>query len=219
MKQGMALRRRTRVGAPRPAAASRAAARRGACERRTSETQVRVALSLDGRGRARVGTGLGFLDHMLVLLARHALVDLEVRCRGDLHVDAHHSVEDIGIALGEALRLALGDKRGIRRFGAFLAPLDEALARAVVDLSGRPYLAYRVPLRRQRIGEMDSELFEDFFAALVDHGRLTLHLDLLRGRNSHHCVEAAFKAFARALREAVARDPRERGVPSTKGIL
>jgi imidazoleglycerol-phosphate dehydratase len=189
------------------------------CERRTAETRVRVALNLDGGGRAAVETGLGFLDHMLTILARHALVDLEIKCRGDLQVDAHHSVEDIGIAFGGALRQALGDKRGIRRFGSFLAPLDEALARAVVDLSGRPYLVYRLPLRRHRIGEVDSELFEDFFAALVDHGRLNLHLDLLRGRNSHHCVEAAFKAFARALREAVALDRRESGVPSTKGIL
>lgn len=199
--------------------ASARAGRRGVCERRTAETRVRVALNLDGGGRATVETGLGFLDHMLTILARHALVDLEIKCRGDLKVDAHHSVEDIGIAFGEALRQALGDKRGIRRFGSFLAPLDEALARAVVDLSGRPYLVYRLPLRRHLIGEVDSELFEDFFAALVDHGRLNLHLDLLRGRNSHHCVEAAFKAFARALREAVALDRRESGVPSTKGIL
>jgi imidazoleglycerol-phosphate dehydratase len=188
-------------------------------ERRTGETRVRVRLALDGRGHAAVSTGVGFLDHMLTLLARHALVDLEVRCRGDLQVDAHHSVEDVGIVLGDALRQALGDKRGIRRFGTFVAPLDEALARAVVDLSGRPYLVYRVPLRRHRIGEMDSELFEDFFTALVDHARLNLHLDLLRGRNSHHCVEACFKAFARALREAVSLDRRERGVPSTKGAL
>ncbi len=194
-------------------------ARRATCERRTAETRVRVSLNLDGAGRARIRTGVGFLDHMLTLVARHALVDLQVRCAGDLEVDDHHSVEDVGIALGQAVEKALGDKRGIRRFGAFLAPLDEALARAVVDLSGRPFLVYRVPLRRQRVGEMNSELFEDFFKALSDHARLNLHLDLLRGRNSHHCVEACFKAFARALREAVARDPRELGVPSTKGAL
>jgi imidazoleglycerol-phosphate dehydratase len=198
---------------------SRRAARRAAAERRTGETRVQVRLALDGRGRSAISTGVGFFDHMLELLARHALLDLEVRCRGDLHVDAHHSVEDVGIVLGDALRRALGDKRGVRRFGAFVAPLDEALARAVVDLSGRPYLVYRVPLRRHRIGEMDSELFEDFFTALSDHARMNLHLDLLRGRNSHHCVEACFKAFARALREAVSLDPRERGVPSTKGAL
>lgn len=224
----MAKRKAGRPGAPRAAAGSAPiagpaaparGARRGACERRTAETRVRVALDLDGSGRSEVRTGIGFLDHMLALLARHALVDLEVRCDGDLEVDAHHSVEDVGIALGEALRQALGDKRGVRRFGAFLAPLDEALARAVVDLSGRPFLVYRVPLRRHRIGEMDSELFEDFFAALAEHARLNLHLDLLRGRNSHHCVEASFKAFARALREAMAIDPRESGVPSTKGVL
>lgn len=207
----------TALAPKRPA--TRRGRRRGVCERRTAETQIRVALYLDGRGRAEIQTGIGFLDHMLTIVARHALVDLEVRCVGDLKVDAHHSVEDIGIALGDALLQALGDKRRIRRFGSFVAPLDEALARAVVDLSGRPYLVYRVPLRRHRIGEMDSELFEDFFNAFVDRGRLNLHLDLLRGRNSHHCIEAAFKAFARALREAVARDPRERGVPSTKGSL
>ena len=193
--------------------------RRGVCQRRTSETHVRVSLALDGSGRSDARTGVGFLDHMLKLLARHALLDLEVRCTGDLQVDAHHTVEDIGIAIGEALKKALGDKRGIRRFGAFLAPLDEALARAVVDLSGRPFLVYRVPLRRHKVGEMDSELFEDFFTALADHARLNLHLDLLRGRNSHHSIEACFKAFARALREAVSYDPRESGVPSTKGVL
>ena len=193
--------------------------RRGTCEHRTTETQVSVTMDLDGKGRAKVQTGIGFMDHMLSILARHALIDLNVRCTGDLQVDAHHSVEDLGIAMGEALKQALGEKRGIRRFGSFLAPLDEALARAVIDLSGRPFLVYRIPLRRQRIGEMDSELFEDFFNALVDRGRLNLHLDLLRGRNSHHCIEAAFKAFARALREAVSRDQRERGVPSAKGSL
>jgi imidazoleglycerol-phosphate dehydratase len=180
---------------------------------------VRVAVVLDGRGSSEAHTGIGFLDHMLTLLARHSLIDLSVRCDGDLQVDAHHSVEDVGIAIGEALRKALGDKSGIRRFGAFLAPLDEALARAVVDLSGRPFLVYRVPLRRHRIGELDSELIEDFFTALADHARLNLHLDLLRGRNSHHCVEACFKAFARALREAISIDAREAGVPSTKGVL
>ncbi len=193
--------------------------RRGTCERRTTETRVSVTLDLDGKGTAKVNTGVGFMDHMLSILARHALIDLQVACTGDLQVDAHHSVEDIGIAIGETLKQALGEKRGIRRFGSFLAPLDEALARAVIDLSGRPFLLYRIPLRRHRIGEMDSELFEDFFSALVDRGRLNLHLELLRGRNSHHCIEAAFKAFARALREAVSRDERERGVPSTKGNL
>jgi imidazoleglycerol-phosphate dehydratase len=199
--------------------ASRRARRCGVCDRRTSETRVRASIDLDGRGQAQVQTGVGFLDHMLSIVARHALIDLKVHCAGDMRVDAHHSVEDIGIALGEALQQALGAKRGIRRFGSFVVPLDEALARAVVDLSGRPCLVYRVPLRRHRIGEMDSELFEDFFNALVDHGRFSLHLDLLRGRNSHHCIEAVFKAFARALREAVTLDRRERGVPSTKGVL
>jgi imidazoleglycerol-phosphate dehydratase len=213
------MRAATRTSAATRRARTRRPARRAALERRTGETRVRVRLALDGRGRAAISTGVGFFDHMLTLVARHALVDLEVRCRGDLRVDAHHSVEDVGIVVGDALRQALGDKRGIRRFGVFVAPLDEALARAVIDLSGRPYLVYKVPLRRHRIGEMDSELFEDFFTALVDHARLNLHLDLLRGRNSHHCVEACFKAFARALREAVSFDARERGVPSTKGAL
>ncbi|MEE9219059.1 MAG: imidazoleglycerol-phosphate dehydratase HisB [Acidobacteriota bacterium] len=176
-------------------------------------------VDLDGRGWAKIRTGIGFFDHMMEILARHAMLDLEIVCDGDLRVDAHHSVEDIGIALGEALLQALGDKRGVRRFGSFLAPLDEALGRAVVDLSGRPFLVYRVPMRRHRLGEMESELFEDFFTALADHGRLNLHLDLLRGRNSHHCIESVFKAFARALREAVSRDRRETEVPSTKGVL
>jgi imidazoleglycerol-phosphate dehydratase len=193
--------------------------RRGSIERKTRETDIRLALGLDGEGRARVRTGIGFLDHMLVSFATHARFDLDVRCKGDLHVDAHHSVEDVGIALGDALREALGDKRGIVRFGHAYVPLDEALARCVVDLSGRPYLHYDVTFKARQVGTMPTELFEDFFWALADHGRLNIHLEAIRGRNAHHIAETLFKALARALTMAVARDPRVAGVPSTKGSL
>jgi imidazoleglycerol-phosphate dehydratase len=196
-----------------------AAGRVGAVERRTRETEIVLRLSLDGQGRSRIATGIGFLDHMLTSLATHARFDLDVRCKGDLHVDAHHSVEDVGIALGQALKLALGDKKGIVRFGHAYCPLDEALTRAVVDLSGRPWLHFGVTWKAQRIGDLPTELVEDFFWALVDHGRFNLHLDALRGRNSHHVAETLFKATARALAMAVARDPRVRDVPSTKGSL
>jgi len=188
-------------------------------ERRTRETDIRVALSLDGKGSARVTTGVGFLDHMLTSLATHARFDLALRCRGDLHVDAHHSVEDVGIALGQALRQALDDKRGIARFGHAYVALDEALTRCVVDLSGRPWLHYGVAFRARQLGTMPTELFEDFFWALADHGRLNVHLDLIRGRNAHHIAETLFKSTARALAMAVARDPRVAGIPSTKGRL
>jgi imidazoleglycerol-phosphate dehydratase len=188
-------------------------------ERRTRETDIVLSLDLDGGGKVRARTGVGFLDHMLGALATHARLDLDVRCKGDLHVDAHHSVEDVGIALGQALKQALGDKRGIVRFGHAYVPLDEALVRAVVDLSGRPWLHFGAQFRAQRIGDMPTELFEDFFWALVDHGRFNLHLDVVRGRNSHHVAEALFKATARALGAAVSRDPRVAGVPSTKGSL
>jgi imidazoleglycerol-phosphate dehydratase len=195
------------------------AARRARIERKTKETEIALALGVDGTGRSRVRTGIGFLDHMLTSLATHARFDLDVRCRGDLHVDAHHSVEDVGIVLGQALRQALGDKKGIARFGHAFCPLDEALTRAVVDLSGRPWLHFGVAFKARTVGDMPTELFEDFFWALADHGRFNLHLDLLRGRNSHHNAETLFKATARALRAAVARDPRDAGVPSTKGLL
>jgi imidazoleglycerol-phosphate dehydratase len=188
-------------------------------QRKTRETDIDLRLSLDGEGRARIQTGIGFLDHMLASLATHARFDLDVRCRGDLHVDAHHSVEDVGIALGEALKQALGDKKGIVRFGHAYVPLDEALARSVVDLSGRPWLHYGVQFRARQVGDMPTELFEDFFWALADHARLNLHLDLVRGRNAHHIAETLFKAVARALAMAVAVDPRVKGVPSTKGSL
>ena len=188
-------------------------------ERKTRETRIALALDLDGHGRSRIRTGIGFLDHMLTALATHSRIDLDVRCTGDLHVDAHHSIEDVGIALGQALRQATGDKKGLVRFGHAYVPLDEALSRAVVDLSGRPWLHFGVQFKVQRIGDMPTELFEDFFWALVDHGRFNLHLDVLRGRNSHHIAETLFKATARALGMAVARDPRVVGVPSTKGSL
>jgi len=194
-------------------------ARKALVERKTRETDIRLALDLDGEGRSKIQTGIGFLDHMLTSFATHGRFDLDVRCKGDLHVDAHHSVEDVGIALGQALARALGDKKGIARFGHAYCPLDEALARCVVDLSGRPFLVFDVTFKAQRVGDLATELFEDFFWALADHGRLNIHLDALRGRNAHHIAETLFKASSRALSMAVSRDPRVKGVPSTKGSL
>lgn len=194
-------------------------ARRATIARKTRETDIRLALDVDGQGRCRVETGIGFLDHMLTALATHARFDLELRCQGDLHVDAHHSVEDVGIVLGQALKLALGDKQGIARFGYAYVPLDEALCRAVVDLSGRPWLHYGAAFKARQVGSLPTELLEDFFWALVDHGRFNLHLDVVRGRNAHHIAETLFKATARALRMAVARDAGVQGIPSTKGSL
>jgi imidazoleglycerol-phosphate dehydratase len=193
--------------------------RRARIARKTRETDIALSLDLDGQGRSRVKTGIGFLDHMLTALATHARFDLSVRCKGDLHVDAHHSVEDVGIALGQALKTALGDKKGIVRFGWSHVPLDEALTRVVVDLSGRPWLHYGAAFKARQIGALPTELIEDFFWALVDHGRFNLHLDVIRGRNAHHVAETMFKATARALAMATARDPRVIGVPSTKGSL
>ena len=194
--------------------------RTGEKERRTRETSVRVRVELDGTGRAAVHTGIGFFDHMLEALARHALLDLEVRCEGDLQVDGHHTVEDVGIVLGEAIGAALGDRAGVRRFADATVPLDEALVRAVIDLSGRPFLSYHVEVARwQMLGDYDVFLTPEFFRALVVNAGLTVHLDLLRGENPHHIVEAAFKAFARALYLAASLDPRVTGVPSTKGTL
>ncbi|MGH9941721.1 MAG: imidazoleglycerol-phosphate dehydratase HisB [Pyrinomonadaceae bacterium] len=187
--------------------------------RQTKETDVRVALTLDGTGRAQVGTGVPFLDHMLELFARHGLFDLEVVCRGDLEIDDHHSVEDVAICLGEALRQALGDKAGIARYGSALVPMDEALCRAVIDLSGRFYLVYEVETKRQTIGNFSVELAEHFWRSFAEAARCNLHLDCLRGRNTHHILEGTFKATARALRQAVERDPRISGVLSTKGAL
>ncbi len=187
--------------------------------RKTKETDVRVALALDGSGQARVTTGVSFLDHMLELFARHGLFDLEVECRGDLEIDDHHSVEDIAITLGQAFRQALGDKQGIARYGASLVPMDEALCRAVIDLSGRFYLVYAVETRRHTIGNFSVELAEHFWRSFAEAARCNLHIDCLRGRNTHHILEGTFKATARALRQACERDPRVVGVPSTKGVL
>jgi imidazoleglycerol-phosphate dehydratase len=187
--------------------------------RKTKETDVRVSLNLDGNGRSRIQTGLPFLDHMLDLFARHGLFDLEVECRGDLQVDDHHSVEDVAISLGQAFCQALSDKRGIARYGAALVPMDEALCRVVMDLSGRFYLVYEVKTRRQRIGNFSVELAEHFWRSFAENLHCNLHIDLLRGRNTHHILEASFKGVARALRLAVGRDPRIEGVLSTKGTL
>jgi imidazoleglycerol-phosphate dehydratase len=195
-------------------------ARVGTVERKTKETDLRVRVDLDGTGEATVRTGIGFFDHMLEALARHALLDLTVEAAGDLHVDGHHTVEDTGIALGEAIAQALGDRRGIRRYADALVPLDEALVRAVVDVSGRPYLSYNVEIAKwQMLGDYDVFLTPEFFRALAQNAGLTVHMDLIRGDNPHHIVEAAFKAFARALDAATTLDPRVRGVPSTKGVL
>ncbi|HEX8164097.1 MAG TPA: imidazoleglycerol-phosphate dehydratase HisB [Pyrinomonadaceae bacterium] len=200
-------------------AARTAGARTATVRRQTKETDVRVSLTLDGRGDARISTGVPFLDHMLELFARHGLFDLDVECRGDLHIDDHHSVEDVAITVGQALAEALGDKRGVTRYGAGLVPMDESLCRAVVDLSGRFYLVYEVETRRQLIGNFSVELAEHFWRSFAEAARMNLHIDLLRGRNTHHILEATFKATARALRQAVERDPRVAGVPSTKGAL
>ena len=188
--------------------------------RETSETSIRASLDLDGTGIARVATGIGFLDHMLTALARHALLDLDLEAKGDLHIDFHHTTEDVGIVIGQALVRALGDKRGIRRYGHAVVPMDEALVEAAVDLSGRPFLAWSVAFAQPKIGEMDTELFEEFFRALAMNGLVTLHLRQLAGRNAHHVAEACFKAAARALRAACEPDPRAAGaIPSTKGSL
>ncbi|HYO62856.1 MAG TPA: imidazoleglycerol-phosphate dehydratase HisB [Pyrinomonadaceae bacterium] len=194
-------------------------ARAAEVRRRTKETDVRVALALDGDGGAQVQTGVPFLDHMLELFARHGLFDLEVECRGDLEIDDHHTVEDIAICLGQALAQALGDKAGVARYGAAYVPMDEALCRSVVDLSGRFYLVYAVETRRHMIGNFSVELAEHFWRSFAEAARCNLHVDVLRGRNTHHILEATFKATARALRQAVARDPRVEGVLSTKGVL
>jgi imidazoleglycerol-phosphate dehydratase len=189
-------------------------------ERNTRETQIALSLNLDGTGRADVATGVPFLDHMLDQLARHGLLDIAVAAKGDLHIDAHHTVEDIGITLGAAVREALGDKAGLTRFGHAYAPLDEALSRVVVDLSGRPGLEFHVPFTRAMIGAFDVDLTHEFFQGFVNHAQVTLHIDNLRGQNAHHQAETVFKAFARALRMAITPDPRMGSViPSTKGTL
>jgi imidazoleglycerol-phosphate dehydratase len=194
--------------------------RRASIRRETSETRIVATVDLDGSGTAKVATGIGFLDHMLTSLARHAMLDIELAAEGDLHVDAHHTTEDTGIVLGQAIAQALGEKRGIRRFGAATVPMDEALAEAAVDVSGRPYLAWDVTFPTMKVGEMDTELFVEWFRAFATNAGITLHVTLRAGANSHHIAEACFKALARALRAAVEPDPRAAGaIPSTKGSL
>jgi imidazoleglycerol-phosphate dehydratase len=187
--------------------------------RDTKETRIRARINLDGSGAGTIDTGVPFLDHMLDQVARHGVFDLEISAKGDLHIDAHHTVEDIGITLGQALLRALGDKQGIRRYGHAYVPLDEALSRVVVDLSGRPGLDFKIDFVRARIGEFDVDLVHEFFQGFVNHAQVTLHVDNLKGDNAHHQAETAFKAFGRALRMAVELDPRIKGVPSTKGSL
>ncbi len=194
--------------------------RRAEITRETAETSIRVSLDLDGSGQAEIATGIGFLDHMLTALARHALFDMTVAAKGDLHIDFHHTAEDVGIVIGQCLKTALGDKRGIRRYGAALLPMDEALAECAIDISGRPFLAWSVPFARDKVGEMDTELFEEFFRALAFNAGITMHMTLKAGTNAHHVAEACFKAAARALRQATEPDPRAGGaIPSTKGVL
>jgi len=188
-------------------------------QRTTGETDIRVRIGLDGSGACDAATGVGFFDHMLTLLARHALVDLEVRASGDLETGSHHTVEDTGITIGQALDAALGDRAGITRYGSALVPMDECLVQAAVDVSGRPFLAFDAPLPFGTVGGFETDLLEEFLRGLVNHARLTLHVRLLAGANPHHVIECCFKAVARALREAVAPDPRATGVPSTKGSL
>ena len=188
--------------------------------RNTAETQITVRLNLDGSGQCKLHTGIGFFDHMLEQIARHAMIDLDIEARGDLHIDGHHTVEDVGIAFGQALHQALGDKKGVRRYGHAYVPLDEALSRVIVDLSGRPGLVMNVAFKSGMIGSFDSQLAFEFFQGLVNHAFVTLHIDNLRGDNAHHQAESVFKAFARALRDAVEPDPRAAdAIPSTKGTL
>ena len=194
--------------------------RQASIERKTTETKIRVALDLDGGGRYAVKTGIGFLDHMLEQLSRHSLVDLEVEAEGDLHIDFHHTTEDVGIAIGQAVARALGERKGIRRYGSALVPMDETLTRVALDLSNRPTLVWKVVFPHDKVGVMDTELFKEWFAAFAQAAGATLHVETLYGDNSHHIVESCFKALARALREAVEIDPRKAdAVPSTKGTL
>ena len=194
-------------------------ARRAEIERKTAETQISIKLNLDGEGTCDIATGIGFLDHMLTLLAKHSFMDLTVKAKGDLEVDSHHTVEDIGIVLGEALREALGDKAGIHRYGNCFIPMDETLAQACLDFSGRPFLIFGAEIPKIKLGNYDTEMTEEFFRAIAMHCGLTLHIRVLYGSNVHHIIEAVFKAFARAVAEAAAVDPKVKGVMSSKGIL
>jgi imidazoleglycerol-phosphate dehydratase len=196
------------------------AQRQASVERDTLETQIQVTVNLDGSGECKLDTGVPFLEHMLDQVARHGLIDLEIKAKGDLHIDAHHTVEDIGITLGQAFSKAIGDKKGIVRYGHAYVPLDEALSRVVIDFSGRPGLEYNVKFKRSSIGEFDVDLFHEFFQGFINHANVTLHIDSLSGSNAHHIAETMFKAFGRAVRMAIADDPRMQGVmPSTKGSL
>lgn len=195
-------------------------ARRAEVQRTTTETKIAASVNLDGTGSYDVATGIGFLDHMLEQLAKHSLIDIAVKAEGDLHIDFHHTTEDTGIALGQAVAKALGDRRGIARFAAATIPMDETLSRAALDVSGRPFLAWRVEFSRDKLGDMDTELFREWFRAFAQNAGITLHIDNLHGVNNHHIVESCFKALARALRQAIAIDPRQADViPSTKGRL
>ena len=194
--------------------------RTGAVMRKTKETDIAVSVDLDGTGAAKIATGIGFFDHMLEQLARHSLIDIDVRAAGDLHIDQHHTVEDTGIALGQAVRQALGDRAGIARFADVLLPMDETLTRVAVDVSGRPFLVFRTKFAQAKIGAFDTELVREFFQAFATHAAMTLHVETLYGENAHHIAESAFKGLARALRAAITLDPRQKGaIPSTKGML
>ena len=196
------------------------AERKATVSRDTLETKIAVSVDLDGTGAAKFDTGVPFLEHMMDQIARHGLIDLDVFCQGDTHIDDHHTVEDIGITLGQAVDKALGDKKGIRRYGHAYVPLDEALSRVVIDFSGRPCLIQKIPFTQKRVGNFDTELFDEFFHGFVNHAKVTLHIDCLRGHNVHHQIETVFKAFGRALRMALEEDPRMAGMmPSTKGTL
>jgi imidazoleglycerol-phosphate dehydratase len=205
---------------PAATAASTQTHRRAQVDRKTAETRITARVDLDGTGQARLATGIGFFDHMLDQIARHGMIDLEIEAKGDLHIDGHHTVEDVGITLGQAIYQAVGDKKGIRRYGHAYVPLDEALSRVVIDFSGRPGLVMNVPFKSGMIGTFDSQLAHEFFQGFANHAFVTLHIDNLRGENAHHQCETVFKAFARALRMALELDPRSAGtVPSTKGSL
>ena len=194
--------------------------RKASVERNTKETRIAVSVNLDGRGESKISTGIGFLDHMLEQLSRHSLIDIDLQAKGDLHIDFHHTTEDSGIAIGEAVAKALGDRKGIMRYGSALAPMDETLTRVAVDASNRPYLVWKVAFSRGKLGEMDTELFKEWFKAFAQAAGVTLHVQCLYGENNHHIVESCFKGLARALRKAVEIDPRRSdAVPSTKGTL
>jgi len=199
---------------------AKTAARHGKVERKTKETEIAVAVDLDGSGKSEISTGIGFLDHMLDQLSRHSLIDLKVKAKGDLHIDYHHTTEDTGICIGEAVAQALGERTGIRRWGEATVPMDETLTRVALDASNRPYLIWKVKFSKPKLGEMDTELFKEWFQAFAQHAGLTLHIENLYGENNHHIVESCFKGLARALRQAIEIDPRKSdAIPSTKGVL